>query len=82
MCQNAFDQSDCRILQSAISQEKSDRPSRFFACKLIPKFRTRKYYCVGMGDQACPKYLKEQVCNILVIEIDAFYCRISQGSTC
>ena len=57
-CQNAFGQSDCRILQSAISQEKSERPSRFFVCKLTPKFPTRKYYCVGMGDQACLKYLK------------------------
>ena len=38
MCQNAFGQSDCRILQSAISQEKSERPSRFFVCKLTPNF--------------------------------------------
>ena len=45
MCQNAFGQSDCRILQSAISQEKSERPSRFFECKLTQKFPTRKYYC-------------------------------------
>ena len=82
MCQNAFGQSDCRILQSAISQEKSERPSRFFVCKLTPKFPARKYYCVDMGDQACLKYLKQQVCNILVIEIDVFYCWISQGSTC
>ena len=58
MCQNAFGQSDCRIPQSGISQEKSERPSRFFVCKLTPKFPTRKYYCVGMGDQACLKYLK------------------------
>ena len=58
MCQNAFGQSDCRILQSAISQEKSERPSRFFVCKLTLKFSTRKYYSVGMGDQACLKYLK------------------------
>ena len=58
MCQKAFGQSDCRILQSAISQEKSERPRRFFACKLPPKFPTRKYYCVGMGDRACLKYLK------------------------
>ena len=76
MCQNAFGQSDCRILQSAISQEKSERPSRFFERKLTQKFPTKKYYCAGMGDQACLKYLK-QVCNILLIEIDAFYCRIS-----
>ena len=58
MCQNAFGQSDCRILQSAISQEKSERPSGFFVCKLTLKFPTKKYDCVGMGDQACPKYLK------------------------
>ena len=58
LCQNAFGQSDCRILQSAISQEKSERPSRFFECKLTQKFSTRKYYCAGMGDQACLKYLK------------------------
>ena len=76
MCQNAFGQSDCRILQSAISQEKSERPSRFFECKLTQNFPKRKYYCAGMGDQACLKYLK-QVCNILLIEIDVFYCRIS-----
>ena len=76
MCQNAFGQSDCRILQSAISQEKSERPSRFFECKLTQKFPTRKYSCPGMGAQACLKYLK-QVCNILLIEIDVFYCRIS-----
>ena len=37
---------------------------------------------VGIGDQGCLKYLKQQACNILVIEIDVFYCRISQGSTC
>ena len=55
MCQNAFGQSDCRILQSAISQEKSERPSK---CRLTPNFPTRKYYCAGIGDQACPKYLK------------------------
>ena len=77
MCQNAFDQSNCRILQSAISQEKSERPSRFFEYKLTQKFPTRKYYCAGMGDQACLKYLKQQVCNILLIEVDEFYCRIS-----
>ena len=82
MCQNAFGQSDCRILQSAISQEKSERPSRFFACKLTPKFPTRKYYFVGMGDQTSLKCLKSQVCNILVIEIDVFYCGISQACTC
>ena len=76
MCQNAFGQSDCRILQSAISQEKSERPSRFFECKLTHKFPTRKYYCAGMGDQACLKYLK-QVYNILLIEIDVFYFRVS-----
>ena len=58
MCQNAFGQSDCRILQSAISQEKSESPGRFFVFKLTPKFPTRKYYCVGMGDQACLKYQK------------------------
>ena len=51
MWQNAFGQSDCRIHQSAISQEKSERPSRFFVCKLTSKFPTRKYYCVDMGDQ-------------------------------
>ena len=77
MCQNAFVQSDCRILQSAISQEKSERPSGLFECKLTQKFPTRKYYCAGMGDQACLKYLKQLVCNILLIEIDIFYCRIS-----
>ena len=76
LCQNTFGQSDCRILQSAISQEKSERPSRFFACKLTQKFPTRKCFFAGMGDQACLKYLK-QVCNILLIEMDAFYCRIS-----
>ena len=76
MCQNVFGQSDYRILQSAISQEKS------FVCKLTSTFPTRKYYCVDMGDHACLKYLKEQVCTILVTEIDIFYCRISQGSTC
>ena len=58
MCENAFGQSDCRILQNAISQEKSERPSRFFVRKLTLKFPTRKYDCVGMGDQAWPKYLK------------------------
>ena len=73
-----FGQSDCRILQSAISQEKLERPSLFFVCKLTSKFPRRKYYCVSMVDQACLKYLKLQVCNILVIEIDAFYCRTSQ----
>ena len=45
-------------ISSTISQEKSERPSIFFVCKLTPKFRTRKDYCLGMGDQACPKYLK------------------------
>ena len=58
MCQNAFGQSDCRILQSAVSQEKIERPSKFSVCKLTPKFPTRKYYCVGMGDQANLNYLK------------------------
>ena len=58
MCQNAFGQSDCRILQSTVSQEKSERPSRIFVYKLTPKFPTRKYYCVGMGHQACPNYVK------------------------
>ena len=58
MRQNAFVQSDCRILQGAISQEKSERPRRFFVCKLPPKFPTQEYYCVGMGDQACLEYLK------------------------
>ena len=58
MCQNDFGQSDCRILQSTLSQEKSERPGRFFVCKLTPKFPTRKYYYVGMGDQASLKYLK------------------------
>ena len=82
MCQNAFGQSDCTILQNVISQEKTERRSRFFVCKLAPKFPKRKYYCVAMGDQACPKYLKWQVCNILLTETDVFYCRNSQGSTC
>ena len=81
-CQNTFDQSDCRILQGSISQEESERPSRFFVCKLTPKLPTRKYYCVDMGDQASLKYLKQQVYNILVIETDVFYCIISQGCTC
>ena len=58
MCQNAFGQSDCRILQNAISQEKSERSNRVSVCKLTPNFATRKYYCVGTGDHACPKYLK------------------------
>ena len=58
MCQNAFGQSDWRILQSTISQEKSERPRRLFVCKLLLKFPTTKYYCVGMGDQGCLKYLK------------------------
>ena len=79
MCQNAFGQSDCRILQSAISQEKSERPSRLFVFKLTPNFPIRKYYFVGMVDQACRKFLK---CSMLVIETDVFYCRICQGSTC
>ena len=57
-------------------KKKSERPSRFFECKLTQKFPTRKYYCPGMGDQAYLKYLN-QVCNILLIEIDVFYCRIS-----
>ena len=48
MCQNAFGQSDCRILQGAISQEKSET-KKIFVCKLPPKFPTRKYYCVGNG---------------------------------
>ena len=72
LCPNAFGQSDCRILQSALSQEKSERQSRFFECKLTQRFPTRKYYCAGMGDQACLKCLK-QVCNILLISS----CRIS-----
>ena len=71
-----------KVYLKRISQEKSERPSRFFVCKLTPTFPTRKYYCVGMGELACLKYLKKQVCNILVIEIDVFYCSISQGSTC
>ena len=29
MCQNASGQSDCRILQSAISQKKSEKTRRF-----------------------------------------------------
>ena len=82
MCQNAFGQSDGTILQSVISQEKSERTSIFFVYKLTPKFPTRKYYCIGMGYQACPKYLNKQVCKILVIEIDVFYSRISEWSTC
>ena len=38
--------------------KKKVRPRRFFVCKLPPKFPTWKYYCVGMGDLACLKYLK------------------------
>ena len=52
MYQKVFGQSDCKILQSAISQEKRERPSRFFECNFTPEFPPRKHYCVGMGDQA------------------------------
>ena len=70
-----------RFFKVQYLKKKKEKPNQSLV-KLTQKFPTRKYNCVGMGDQACLKNLKQQVCNILVIEIDVFYCRISQGSTC
>ena len=60
MCQNDLGQSDCRILQSTISQEKSERPSRYvnFCMQINTKVSYKEILLCWHGWPGKPKVPK------------------------